>query len=307
LCVEDTGVGIAQPEQAKLFRPFSQTQSGMRLQAGTGLGLAISAEYVRLMGGQITMTSDAGTGTVMCVDIPVQPGDAAAAVSRTPYQHVTGLRPGTASQRVLIADDESNNRGWLNKLLTSLGFAVREACDGEAALRIWEDWQPQLILMDIRMPVMDGVETTRRIRSKPAGVRTVIIVLTASAMDEDRRTIMQTGVDDFITKPCREGDLLEKIRAHLGLVYTYGDRESTLEAASPEALSSSLSPGMVRRLPVELADEMRQAILNGEKFRLDELIGRMPDRDGKFAQALQGLANEYEYDTLTQLLDEAAR
>jgi PAS domain S-box-containing protein len=304
--VEDTGVGVAPAEQDKLFQPFSQTQSGLKLQGGTGLGLAISAEYVRLMGGRITMSSEAEVGTVLSFDIPVQPGDAASAVSRTPYRRVIGLQPGPAP-RVLIADDETNNRGWLNKLLTSIGFAVREAENGEVAIRIWEEWKPQLILMDIRMPVMDGVEATRRIRKNPAGAGTVIIVLTASAMDEDRRIIMQTGVDDFISKPCREGELFEKIRVHLGLAYTYADRESLLGAESIDTFSASMTLGAARRLPVELAEEMRRAILSGEKFRLDELIGRIPERDTQFAQALQGLANEYEYDTLTQLLDEAAR
>jgi PAS domain S-box-containing protein len=299
--VEDTGVGIAASEQGKLFQPFTQTQSGLNLQAGTGLGLAISAQYARLMGGQITMSSEVGTGTVCLFEIPVQPVDAASVVSVSPDRRVIGLAAGSTAPRVLIVDDERDNRGWLNGLLTSVGFEVREADNGEAAVREWNTWRPQLVLMDLRMPVMDGLEAIRRIRKSAPGTGTVIIALTASAMDEDRQRVLQTGADELMAKPCREAELLEKIRVHLGLAYVYANQGAGQELYSIDDTVGSLK--FAGTLPVAWADDMRRAIFNGENDRVNELISHIPQRDAEFAQALQRLADRYEYDALTRLLD----
>jgi PAS domain S-box-containing protein len=312
--VEDSGVGIAASEHSTLFQPFTQTQSGVRLQSGTGLGLAISAQYARLMGGRITLSSEVGTGTVCLFEIPVQPVDAAsAAVSVTPSQRVVGLMPGATVPRVLIVDDEPDNRGWLHGLLTAVGFDVREAVNGEAAVHEWQTWHPELVLMDVRMPVMDGLEATRRIRMSVPGTETVIIAITASVMDEDRLSVMQAGADELIVKPCREADLLEVIRVRLGLAYVYADQApgSPGSGGNAEALAAigdsarSSNSAALDNLPVEWADDMRRAIFSGENDRVNELIATIPQRDAEFAQALQRLADRYEYDALTQLLDKA--
>jgi PAS domain S-box-containing protein len=310
--VEDTGAGIAAAEQGKLFQPFTQTQSGIRLQSGTGLGLAISAQYARLMGGQITMSSGVGVGTVCLFEIPVQAVDAASAIRVTPDRRVAGILPGSTTPRVLIVDDEPDNRGWLNGLLSSVGFDVREADNGEAAVRECETWHPRLVLMDLRMPGMDGLEATRRIRNSSPGTETVIIALTASALDEDQHSLMQAGADALIVKPCREADLLESIRVHLDLAYAYADQapeqrrpgETFHQAttSTDDSFRSSKSDAL-DTLPVEWADDMRRAIFNGENDRVNELIARIPQRDAEFARALQRLADRYEYDALTQLLD----
>jgi CheY-like chemotaxis protein len=202
-------------------------------------------------------------------------------------------------------DDEPDNRGWLNRLLTAVGFEVREAENGEAAVREWDEWRPQLVLMDLRMPVMDGLEATRRIRKNSSGTEPVILALTASAMDEDRHTVLQAGADELIVKPCREGDLLEKIRAHLGLAYKYADLAPEPELTSIDDTGRSLKSDALDNLPVEWADGMRRAIFNGDKDRVNELIANIPQRDAAFARALQRLADRYEYDALTELLDRA--
>jgi PAS domain S-box-containing protein len=303
--VEDTGVGIAASEQSKLFQPFTQTQSGTRLQSGTGLGLAISAQYARLMGGRITMSSEVGTGTVCQFEIPVQPVDAGSAISVAPSRHVVGFLPGSTTPRVLIVDDEPDNRGWLNGLLTSVGFDVREADNGETAVREWGTWHPQLVLMDVRMPVMDGLEATRRIRESAPGTGTVVIALTASAMDEDRHSVMQAGADELMVKPCRAADLLERIRVHLGLAYVYADRATGPELTLIDDAEPSLKRDALDTLPIAWADDMRRAIFNGENDRVNALIANIPQRDVEFARALQRLADRYEYDALIQLLDRA--
>ena len=210
--VEDTGVGIAPEEQGKLFHAFEQTQSGVDIQSGTGLGLAISREYAVLMGGGLTVSSEVGVGTIFHFEIPFETGSADAVVKETVHRRVIGLQPGQPVQRLLIVDDQRTNRDWLNKLLTSIGFLVREADNGKAAMRVWEEWRPQLILMDIRMPVMNGLDATRGIRAHANGGEPVIIALSASALEQDRRTVMDSGVDDFLSKPCREEVVMESIR-----------------------------------------------------------------------------------------------
>ena len=213
--VEDTGAGIALEEQSNLFRPFAQTQSGLRLQGGTGLGLAINRQFSHLMGGDVRIVSQEREGTAFRFEIPVEPGNADAVIRQAVHRRVIGLQPGQKTPDVLIVDDEPNNRGCLNKFLTMVGSAVRQAENGEAALRIWEEWRPALILMDVRMPVMNDLEATHRIRENPAGKQTKIIALTASVMEVDRNNVIRSGVDDYLAKPFLEYELLRKIRTHL--------------------------------------------------------------------------------------------
>jgi PAS domain S-box-containing protein len=301
--VEDTGSGLTDEERKKLFEPFSQTRRGLNSQEGTGLGLAISRKYARLMGGDITVSSTQGEGSIFRFEIPIAPGDAGVAVKRKPPRRVVGLRSGQQNPRILVVDDHVENRDWLMKLLSSIGFSVEGADNGQVAIRRWEDQLPHLILMDVHMPVMDGLEATRRIKADQRGKETAIVVLTASALDEDRQAVAQSGADDFLAKPCREDELLEKIRALLNVVYDYQDsREAeSRPLAGVSALSAALS-----QLPLELVEKLRNATSIGNKRLLDSLILRVPEAgDAGAARSLQELADRYQYDDLTRLLEEA--
>ncbi len=302
--VEDTGVGMAPEELTELFRPFVQTQSGVASQAGTGLGLAISKEFVRLMGGEFTVSSEMGKGSVFRFEVPVQVSAGGACPDQTAHRRVIGLEPGKPAPRVLIVDDERHNRGWLHELLTSVGFRVRDADNGEAAIQLWQEWGPQLILMDIRMPGMSGLEAACTIRERSKGNQPVIIALTASAMDEDRAAVMRTGgVDDFLAKPCREGELLQMIQAHLRLGYLYASEEASQRRDSVGASAPAPGSEQLRGLPAELIDAVGEAVLNGDKDRLDQLIRKVGELDMRAAKALKELADKYEYDALTRLLE----
>jgi PAS domain S-box-containing protein len=308
--VEDSGLGIAAEEQTGLFRPFVQSQSGRNLQGGTGLGLAISQQFIRLMGGEIRLSSEVGKGSTFYFEVPVQPADGGFVSKQMETRRVTGLQSAQPAPRILIVDDEPNNRGWLTRLLKIIGFSMREAEDGAAAIRVWQEWKPDLILMDMHMPVMDGVEATRRIRQHPGGTETAIIALTASAMDEDRRAIMQSGVNDFVSKPCQEHELLQKMQACLNLSYLYDGTEAPRNdsgAALGSDPKSAAIEDLLQELPPDFARDLQLAIQNGDKGRLDQLIEQVGERDVAVSNALKDLADRYEYDALSRLLEGAVR
>ena len=303
--VEDTGSGISDKDQLKLFEPFTQAKGSINTQEGTGLGLAISRKYARLMGGDITVTSSAGRGSIFRLEVPIECGDARVAERLGTHRRVIGLRAGTKAPRILVVDDQFENRDWLMKLLTTVGFSVRGADNGEAAIRTWEEWSPELILMDVHMPVMDGLEATRRIKADPRGKETVIAVLTASAMADDRRAVFQSGATDFLAKPCREDELLEKMRALLNIAYDY---EETSIAESQPAGAATLSAQRLGQLAPELIEELKNATLDGNRKLLKRLILKVRETGGaESAHALQQLADKYEYEAMTGLLEEACR
>src|SRR3954468_24835114 len=176
--VEDSGPGISPDDQDKLFRHFEQTKTGQQAGTGTGLGLAISREFVRLMGGAITVSSQVGKGSVFTIHLPLKEGEAQAVQTKDKPRHVLRLRPGQATCRLLIADDIEDNRQLLAQLLGPVGFEIRLATNGAEAVREFADWQPQLILMDFRMPVMEGREAICQIRAAPDGDVPKIIAVT---------------------------------------------------------------------------------------------------------------------------------
>jgi PAS domain S-box-containing protein len=302
--VADTGLGMTVEEQGRLFRPFVQGKASHHArQTGTGLGLVIAQEMARLMGGDITVSSTPGVGSDFLFEIPVAPASRAGFRGRRIVgNQILSLEAEQQAPRILVVDDLNDNREWLCKLLTAVGFQVRSAEDGAAAIQIWQEWDPQLMLMDIHMPVMSGLEATKRIRSHPSGKNTVIIALTADAMDDNRRTVLEHDMSDFISKPCAERELLEKIGTHLGVAY----RPNDAAAAGKGEAAAAADPEQLRLLPAALLERLQQATRCGDKALLDELILTIGDEgDPQSAQTLQELADSYQYDLLIQLLEEA--
>jgi PAS domain S-box-containing protein len=303
--VEDTGTGVTLEEQRRLFQPFVQTKGGLNTQQGTGLGLAISRQHARLMGGEITVTARPGGGSIFVFELPIKKSESGVVLRRGAHNRVIGLRPGQEIRRILVVDDHFENQNWLVKLLSAAGFSVRGANDGEEGVRIWREWNPGLILMDVHMPVMDGLEATRRIKADPRGEETSIVILTASALDEERRMARQSGADDFLSKPCREDELFESIRVLMHAVFDY---EEDPEDDGPQRAPAWNVEGL-GQLPRELLEKLRDATKSGNKKRLKQLIGQVRDDagDAGSALALEKLVDKYEYDVLTRLLEAACR
>jgi PAS domain S-box-containing protein len=295
--IEDTGPGISPDDQDKLFRHFEQTKTGQQAGTGTGLGLAISREFVRLMGGTITVTSQVGKGSVFVIQLPLKEGDAQAVPAKDKPRHVLRLQPGQAMCRVLIADDMEDNRQLLAQLLTPIGFEIRLATNGAEAIQEFEQWRPHLILMDFRMPVIDGHEAIRRIRAMAGGTEIKIIAVTASALDENRQQLLEVGADDFISKPFREVDLFQKIHAHVGVQYVYADERT--DAAQEDAIELTFES--FAGWPHDLIDPMREAVITADLDQLLAGIQKIEARDPRIAHGLRRLAEAFEYQKLLDL------
>ena len=212
--VEDTGPGISTEDINKLFEAFTQTESGKQSQEGTGLGLSISRKFVQLMGGDMEVCSQLGEGTVFRFEIKVKEVEATEVASQQVKRRIIALEPGQPCYRILIVDDKPVNRQLLVQLLSPLGFELQEASNGKEAVEIWQQWQPHLIWMDMRMPVMDGFAATRRIKATAVGQATAIIALTASVLEEERAVVLSAGCDDFLRKPFRDEQIFTALEQH---------------------------------------------------------------------------------------------
>lgn len=298
--VEDTGVGIASDELAILFNAFAQTESGRQSQQGTGLGLAISRKFVRLMGGDLTVATQVGQGTTFRFDLPLVIAAAVEDTPQQPRQRVIGLETDQPSYRLLVVEDHRENRQLLVKLLEPLGFEVRQAENGQEAIALWESFAPHLIWMDLRMPVMDGYEATRRIKSQLRSQKTVIIALTASAFEEERATALAAGCDDFIRKPFREEEIFEKMAQYLGIRYRY--EPLVLPAKSNETQSdASTALVLLERMPAEWREQLHQAATQVDAEQIVQLTHQIPSEYSTLASAIADLANRYRFDQIVEL------
>ena len=295
--VADTGRGIAPEDTGRLFQYFEQTASGRSAETGAGLGLAISREFVHLLGGEIKVDSRLGVGSVFRFDIAIEEAAAEAVAPGAKGHHIVGLRPGEPRYRVLVADDDPDNRELLVELLEPIGFSVRSVSDGKAALEEYEDWHPQLILMDMRMPEMNGYEATRRIRATPGGADVAVIGVTASVFAEMRQGVFDAGVDEFMGKPFHESELLDKIGKLLGVHYVYDEAEG-VEDEAEEALDTEA----LAALPRDLTDRIRQATVDGDFDAVVELADEVARFDEHVAAALRASAERFDADRILDAL-----
>ena len=298
--VKDTGVGIAGNEFNKLFKPFEQTLNGQKRKEGTGLGLAISMKFARLMGGNISFSSQAGKGSVFKVEIAVKQGQASTYLGKIQRNHIIGLNKEHPIPKILVVEDIEPSRKLLIRLLESVGFEVQGACNGQEAVDIWKSWSPQLIWMDMRMPVMDGQEATRQIRSMEQGKETVIIALTASSFEEDRQKFLQIGCDDFLCKPYREAEIFNKIAHYLGVEYQF---ESEKEVSSDEQIKRLKSDDFTG-LSKEWIFAMKVALIGLDQDKIIALIEQLEPDNSALSQQLKRLSYNYQYDIILSSLEE---
>ncbi|MEG4969183.1 PAS domain S-box protein [Microcoleus sp. B6-A1] len=296
--VEDTGVGIAPTEIDSLFKVFVQAEAGKNLSQGSGLGLAISQKLVKLMGGQIRVKSTLNQGSTFSFEIGVQLPQAESLPPELINQRVIGLAPGQPTYRILIVEDLEENRRLLVELLTSVGFEVREAKQGVEALSLCETWLPHLILMDLRMPIVDGYTATKYIRERPKSQETLIIALTASVLEEDREKVLMAGFNDFISKPFQQRDIFDKLAKYLGLQYIY----EVVEQTPQKQLVETVSIEYLSMMPPQWLEQMYQAAYYLDTEVMNELILQIPESKSSLSKALTDYINNFNSDRIMELI-----
>jgi signal transduction histidine kinase/DNA-binding NarL/FixJ family response regulator len=294
--VEDTGIGIKPEHQAEIFWPFHQVGFQRGKVEGTGLGLAISQRLVEMMDGGLSVNSTPGKGSIFYLEVELPPIEAPTRPSQSDTLSIIGFKG--PKRKVLIVDDKNENRLLLVKFLAPLGFELEEAIDGQDALAKASLFQPDLILMDIIMPGMDGLEATRHIRQAPALSETIIIAVSASVSGQDQQQSREAGCDDFVAKPIQLKALLQKIQHHLKLEGNYKPQPVTPEAQPTQALPLI---GPSPEQAALLLDLAMKGDIKGLKQQSVQLV-QLDEKYGPFAQELQQLAQRYRIKQILQML-----
>jgi signal transduction histidine kinase/DNA-binding response OmpR family regulator len=290
--IEDSGVGIAASDLDTIFDPFLQVRQADRRVEGTGLGLSISRKLVALLGGALQVASTPGKGSTFSVAIDVDEASVerrSAAQDAAPVGGYRGPR-----RRILIADDKADNRQILGRLLKSLGFIVDEASNGAEAVDAARRFEPDLIFMDLVMPVQNGFEAIREIRALAGPIaRAPIVAVSASAFDNTRTQSVAAGCDDFVTKPIRLDHIIEIVGRLLGLEWTHPNDGSTeVTSGRPRTDWASL------RLPQPLARELYELALSGDVQSLSRRLAESRNGDRATLEAVDALAGlAHDYDT----------
>lgn len=296
--VEDSGPGIAPEDQARIFDPFVQAgqESGKK---GTGLGLAITRQLVELMGGRVGVTSQLGQGSRFWIELPIVPVAATAVGERqSEGGEVVGLAPGEPDYRILVVEDQAENALLLSRLLEGCGFQVQTAENGVRGVELFQQWRPHFIWMDRQMPVMDGLEATRRIRALEGGDAVKVAALTASVFAEQRGEMLAAGMDDILHKPLQPREVFECMGRQLGV--RYRRRESAALPAGTEG--SGLDRAALARLPGELRQALASAVETLDIERVAFLIDRVAEQDPALGQALRLQADKLDYGPIEEAL-----
>lgn len=299
--VNDTGIGIHPSELETIFNAFVQTQAGKVLPDGTGLGLTISRKFVQMMGGDITVQSIPDHGSTFAFTIPFQVAQLADASVTHSNNRVIGLAPNQPIYRILVVDDQPENRKLLVRLLTQIGLEVREATNGQEAITECQQWQPHLIYMDIRMPLLNGYEATQQIRTIANDHPPIIIALTAQASKSDRTLAFASGCNDYLSKPFQEEVLFRKMAKHLGLKYRYDTDQTLVSAEGSHHVAITLHPSDLCIMPSEWIVALHQAALLCDDNRMEYLIQQIPAQQSFLTKGLRQLMQNYRFQEIISL------
>jgi len=306
--VEDTGIGIAEDEIEKVFKPFEQTKETESHLGGTGLGLPICKEYAHLLKGKINLYSKKGKGSLFRVEIQYKEGHVENIEEKQKKGHFIGLEKGQPPKRILVVEDIPESRRLLIRLLESVGFDVRGANNGQDAIETCEFFQPHLIWMDIQMPVMDGIEATKRIKNTEIGKHTIIIALSASTFEDDRKHFIENGCDDFLSKPYQEDDIFEMIRKYLSVDYIYKDNNVSDQSQIDNDLSDDTLPtDMMNDIPIDWVKSLYHNVMT---LRLNDTLDHIKKISNKYPDLARKLAkkvNDFKFDDIQDWIKSVKR
>ncbi|MBZ0304489.1 MAG: response regulator, partial [Anaerolineae bacterium] len=290
--IEDTGIGIAPESLSSLFQPFKQVTKRSSMTEGTGLGLAISSRLVNLMGGRLQVKSQLEEGSIFWFELELPEVANPVSITKKEEKNIVGYI-GTP-RRVLVVDDRWENRSVLTNMLLPLGFEVVEAVDGLDCLKKVDEFHPDVILLDLRMPAMNGLEVMRRLRKRPRHV--VIITISASAFEHNREESLLAGADDFLAKPFRLPKLLDLLQRYLHLEWVY-DMVEPEEPAETPILEMTIPAAQDLEL---LHDYVRQGDVRAIAGYTDKLVGQ---GHIAFAEKLRKLAKEFKMREIRELIN----
>ena len=309
--IKDTGCGIDRGDWDAVFEAFIQTEQGRHAQ-GTGLGLSISRQFARLMGGNITVQSTVNQGSAFTCTVRLHQAATLDQIESESAPWVVSLEPGQPICRILVAEDTLENQQLLRTLLEPIGFEVHIAKDGVDAIAQWQQWHPNLILMDIQMPVMDGYEATRQIRAQERGrdEPVKIIALTAYAFQDDRIASVQAGCDDYLSKPFKQTALFEILASHLGVKYCYADQPPIAPVPPVPPVPPVLPVPPVRQplqrqdlnaMPLEWIDQVHEAALDLNDSKIQHLMALIPSEKQKLLEAMTFLVDNFQLEAIATL------
>ncbi|MBD1821580.1 AAA family ATPase [Cyanobacteria bacterium FACHB-DQ100] len=309
--VEDSGIGIATNQLDEIFKPFQQVGENSRKPEGTGLGLAISGQLVEMMGGTLQVKSTLGVGSTFWFDLDLLAIDSSAATAHALQRTITGVKGN--KRKILVVDDKATNRSVLINFLEPIGFDVLDAVDGQDGLDKAQAFQPDAVLIDLVMPNLDGFEATRRLRLMPALKDIVVIAISASVFEFDQQQSLKVGCNDFLPKPIREDDLLQKLQEHLKLEWVY---ENENEIAEPfgesdkqensQASSSSVSPDFSIPPAEEIAIFL-DLVMRGDLRAIAKRATQLEESNQQwspFATHLRQLAKEFKGRQILEFLQQ---
>ena len=298
--IRDTGPGMAQTDIERIFRPFEQArQKG--LNEGTGLGLAIAREFITMLGGSISATAELGKGSNFHFTIVGKKvADNHIPQTQQSWGDIVTI-DNAPSYKILVIDDQADNRLLLKQLLSPYGFQYREASNGGEGVVISRQWQPHCILMDRRMPVMDGIEATRTIRDLNLLPRPVIIAVTAHAYKEERAEMFAAGCDDFLGKPFKDDHLFATLAKHLPITIarTPPHPDSARGADLPIDIDATDFASTLSNLSAEVLVQLQQAFIRCDINRINDILRPHPEA----TMALKPLLETFRFDFLIEEMD----
>jgi len=300
--VTDTGSGIPPEEQEAIFEPFGQSEEG-REKEGLGLGVAIAKKNVEMMGGELGLESELGVGTRFFFTIPLAPAKGEVPLSEIEERQVAHLAA-DYQVKALIADDIKENRDILFRMLSNIGVEVLLAENGLEAVEKTRTHHPDIVFMDVRMPVMDGLEATQQLLKEFSRDQLKIVTISASVLEDEEREFSEVGFDDFIPKPFSADKVAICLEALLGVKYEYEETPEAEEKVSPGDLDFQL---LTEKLTPEWIQEVEDDLLVGEfdsiGSKAEDLIGSDDKVFSNLGRLLKDLAGNFDFDNIEILLN----
>ncbi|MBT4286228.1 MAG: response regulator [Deltaproteobacteria bacterium] len=295
--IEDTGIGIEKNDLEKIFRPFAQSSTNM-MKKGTGLGLTLSKQYAELMGGTISIESQIGTGSKFTIKIPLITAEKEEfALMTNKFTNVKSIASGQPHYRILIVEDQKENWLLLQRIHENIGIQVKIAENGLQGVKIFQEWQPHLIWMDIRMPILDGLEATKKIRDQEKGQEVKIVGVSAHVFKDEIQNVMSVGMNSFIKKPYQFYEIYQCLNEHLGIAFDYDIGDDLKE-------QKQLTLEMLKKAESNLLLKLKTSIKNLNEEQIEDVIDQIKCIDLELAQVLTYYTKNLKYTEIFRLLND---